>query len=117
MTKRKTKASLPTTYVPTFLEDLDGRSSLAIEMRKRYLALKADSGADSVQKDLLVRRAIFMSTRLESMESDALEGKGLDAGCYTQAVNSLLGLLKALGLERKVKTTENLQDYIAERTG
>jgi hypothetical protein len=42
----------------------------------------------------------------------AAEKGNFNAGTYTQMVNALIGLLKSLGLERKVKKVESLQTYI-----
>lgn len=82
------------------------------EIKKRLTRLMEDVGADSYQKELLVRRAIFISVQLETMEVNAAEGGMFDMGCYTQAVNALSGLLTKLGLDRKAQEVIDLQDYI-----
>jgi len=46
------------------------------------------------------------------MEVDAMSGREFDLGRYTQSVNSLLGLLRTLGLEKYAKPVANLQDYV-----
>jgi len=113
MTAKRCK--LPTTFEPRFWAGVDGRLAICKEIRRRYHDLKADTGCDSYQKDLLVQRAIFVALQLESAEVNAMEGKEFDLGRYTQAVNSLLGLLRALGLERKMKEVVNLREYVNAR--
>lgn len=86
------------------------------EIRDRYELLKRDSGADSAQKDILVRRATFLSVRCETMEVVASEGGSFDAGVYASLVNTLLGVLRSLGLGRKAKV-ESLQSYLKQKAG
>ena len=107
--------ALPAKFMPKFWEDADGRIAAIKEVRRRYEALKADAGVDSVQKDLLCQRATFVAARLETMEVIAAEGGKFDAGVYCQAVNTLLGLLKALGLSRKAREVESLQTYVRSK--
>lgn len=114
MSKRKKRhISLPRTFSPKFLVDVDGRSGFVKEIRRRLDALVEDAGADSYQKKLIATEAIFISIQLETMRSNAIEGGDLDAGVYTQMVNALSGLLAKLGLERKVSRTVDLKAYVA----
>lgn len=114
--QRRKEVSIPEAFTPRFFEDLDGRVAIAKELRKRYEAIKKDAGADSVQKDMLCRRAIFLGIQLETMEAIAAEEGEFDAGVYTQMSNALLGLLKSLGLERKVKKVVDFEAYVRERS-
>ncbi|MBB6431544.1 hypothetical protein [Algisphaera agarilytica] len=111
-TKRK---DITATFKPMFWDDLDGRTGTAPNIRDRYMTLKADAGAVSRQRDILCQRAVFMCVCLETMECEAVATGKFDAGVYTQMSNALLGLLKALGLERHVKKAGGLKDYIRER--
>ena len=104
-------AALPDKFIPRFWDDLDQRTALAREVRQRYETLRADTGADSAQKDMLVRRAVFIGLQLETMEANASRGN-IDVGVYTQSVNALSGLLTKLGLERKAAETPNLRRYV-----
>ena len=114
--KRKPKSEvngLPSRFVPQFWMKTDRRSLAVREVRRRYRELKDHTGADSSQKDMLCQRAVFIGVQLETMEIEAVEGKApLDAGRYTQMVNALLGLLKALGLERQMKRVVDLKAYV-----
>ncbi len=98
-------------FRPRFWEDADGRCAAVKEIKRRLDRLREDAGADSYQKEMLCERAVFMALRLETMETEATEGRAFEAGSYGQAVNTFLGLLKALGLERKVKAV-GLKAYI-----
>jgi len=50
------------------------------------------------------------------MELVAAEQGKFNAGVYTQMVNSLVGLLKSLGLEKKAKKVVNLQSYVKQKS-
>ena len=109
------KLALPNRFVPHFWAEIDPRLLVSKEVRRRYQLLLADTGADSYQKDLLCQRAVFMSVQLETMESVAARTGKFDAGVYTQMTNALMGLLKSLGLERKVKDATDLDAYLRDR--
>lgn len=110
--KRK---QIDTTFKPMFWDELDGRTGIAQTIRTRYETLKTDAGADSVQRDILCQRAVFMCVCLETMECEALATGKFDGGVHTQMTNALLGLLKALGLDRHVKKAGELKDYLRDR--
>jgi hypothetical protein len=109
---------VPARFTPRFWEGADGRCAVVKEIQRRHERLRRDSGADSYQKELLCQRAVFISLQLETAEREATETTGkFDAGVYTQMTNSLMGLLRALGLERKVQAI-GLRAYIGkERAG
>ena len=102
-------------FTPRFWQQTDQRTATARVMRERYEALKADAGADSVQRDMLVQRAVFIGLQLETMEVRAAEEGVLDMGVYTQAVNALSGLLSKLGLNAHKQKTPSLQTYLSGR--
>lgn len=109
------RSQIDTTFKPKFWDELDGRTGIAQNIRERYELLKADAGVESAQRDILCQRAVFMCVCLETMECEALATGKFDAGVHTQMSNALLGLLKALGLDRHVKQAGGLSDYIRER--
>lgn len=119
MARRRTETrkdvAIPKTFIPRFWNDIDGRYGIAKEIRHRYETLQADTGADSYQRQMLCQRAVFMSVQLETMECEAAEGGRYDIGVYTQMTNALLGLLRTLGLDRKLKDTADLQTYLEEQ--
>jgi hypothetical protein len=109
--------TIPARFTPRFWADTDRRVSVVREIELRITRLKADSNANSYQKEILCERAVFIIAQLETMERDACEGvKALPTGKYVQAVNGLLGLLKSLGLERAVKPVA-LAQYVADVAG
>ena len=114
MAKHKKKAvEVSTKFVPKFWEDIDKRCAIVREVRTRYKELIEHTGADSVQKTMLVQRAVFINIRLETMECEAAQGGRFDEGVYTQMVNTLTGLLNKLGLDRSEADAQmNLKAYV-----
>jgi hypothetical protein len=110
------KITLPKRFEPRFWKDADHRHHKVRLIKRRCAALAQDTGADSAQKELLCQRAAFISVVLETMEVLLAEGReGFDLGAYTQATNTLTGLLKTLGLDRHVKNVTDLKTYLAEK--
>jgi hypothetical protein len=77
------ETTLPIRFVPRFWEDSDTRFHAIRVIRKRYRELKADTGAESYQRDLLCQREAFLSVVLETMEEKACEGAAIDWGGYS----------------------------------
>jgi len=97
-------------------EDADGRLAIVRVIKRRLAALQRDANAVSVQQQLLCQRAVFIALRCESQERDVAEGKPIDEGKYTQQVNCLLGLLRALGLAPKHRDKKlSLKQYLDEK--
>ena len=112
------RPSIPTKFQPKFWDELDGRTSVAQVIRDRYARLREDAGgATSTQRDMLIQRAVFIGVCMETIEHEAAATGNFDAGSYTQMSNALLGLLKALGLEKRAKPTRDLKAYIAGAGG
>ena len=100
-------------FVPKFWKEIDQRCAIVREVRQRYEKLCEHTGADSVQKEMLVQRAIFINIQLETMECEAAESGTFDPGVYAQMVNALSGLLNKLGLDRKeADAAMNLRAYV-----
>lgn len=103
----RTPAPLPAKFAPLFWRDLDHRNSSVREVIARYKTLAQDAGADeSAQRDVLVQRLVFLSVLVETMETEYHKTSQLDHGKYSALSNSLLGLVKALGLERRAKRVD-----------
>jgi len=111
-TRAKPTGEISTTFVPRFWEQADSRLAIVRAIKERYEALKEDAGADSIQKQLLCQRAVFLSVWLETVERKALEDSVFAAGEYTQSVNALSGLLSKLGLSKVSKRVGNLREYV-----
>ena len=100
------------------MADLDGRTAVAQVMRERYDVFTADlGGVDrlSYAQRSLVERALWLEYWLAQQEQNLATGADFDVGKWTQAANSLQGILTKLGLERKAKDVPNLHDYINNR--
>ena len=111
---------LPASYSADWLEKLDGRTTLARAVHQRYNDLASDlGGADalSYQKRSLAKRAIYVECIIERHEAALSRGEDVDLGRLTQAINTLIGLLKALGLDRKAKDVPDLVTYLRGREG
>jgi hypothetical protein len=103
-------------FRPRFWCDSDARISVVKTIRRRYELLKEHCGGEeSCQRDLLCQRVAFISVVLETKEVAAAEDGDLDLGSYIQGVNGLMGLLKALGLERRIKSVSDLKSYLRQK--
>lgn len=109
---------IPEKYAPGYLESLDGRLAVAQVMRERYRAFTDDlGGADhlSYPQRSLVERALWLEYWLAQQEDQLARGKEFDVARWTQAANSLQGILTKLGLERKARDVPSLSEYLANR--
>lgn len=107
---------IPDTYSPDWIERLDGRTRVAQAVKERLAALVTDCGGDlSYQRYSLCKRAVWMEAVIERQEAALARGEDIDQGRWTQAVNTLVGVLRTLGLERRAKPTEDLQSYMRRR--
>jgi len=97
------------------LEQLDGRLASVKIIKRRLEALRRDANVDSVQKEMLCQRAVFLCLQLEALERKAAEGEPIHEARYVQGCNSLLGVLRALGLDsvRRCKR-KSLRQYVEE---
>lgn len=96
------------------IEEADSRFSVVKTIKRRLEQLIEDAGCDSIQKEILAGRAVFMAARLESMEVEAIEGTEIDWGSYVQACNCLNGVLTKLGLDKHLgHEVIKLEQYVA----
>lgn len=115
MTKQATP---PNKFSTGWLSQLDGRTGIAQVMRERYNAFTDDlGGAESLSyaQRSLVERALWLEYWLAQQEQSLATGSEFDVGKWTQAANSLQGILTKLGLERQSKDVPDLQSYIKRR--
>lgn len=114
--RKRHEIAMPGRFNPRFWEDSDSRIGVVKLIRRRVELLKAHAGGnESAQRDLLCQRCAFVSLILETKEVEAAEGKGLDLGSYVQGVNCLQGLLRTLGLDKRVKSAGGLQEYLKDK--
>ena len=111
--------AVPNRYSADWLEKLDGRTAIARAVNERLAMLESDLGgrdAMSYQQRSLAKRAIWTEALIEQQESAVARGEEIDQGRLTQAVNSLIGLYKTLGLERRAREVPDLQSYLRQRS-
>jgi hypothetical protein len=113
--RRDNGGTLPNRFTPKFWQDADRRIALVRQIEARVERLKQDAGADSMQKEVLCERTVFLLAVMETNERNALDGeKDFDAGSYTQTLNALVGCLRLLGLEKKAKSL-GLSKYVEDK--
>ena len=113
----KSKA-IPEQFQTGWLTALDGRLSLARELRERYQALTDDlGGADqlSYAQRSLSERALWLEYWLATQERELAAGAEFDVARWTQAANSLQGIFAKLGLHRVARDAMTLQQFIASK--
>lgn len=114
---RSTKllATLPDSYTSNWVDKLDKRTVLARAVLARIGALESDAGGAeslSAARRSLIRHAAWLDAIVESYEMKLAAGEQVDVGGFTQALNSLLGLFRLLGLERRTKRGPTLREVM-----
>jgi len=108
----------PERFSQGWLAELDGRTGIAQAMRERYTVFTDDLGGAerlSYAQRSLVERALWLEFWLASQEKALASGDDFDVGRWTQAANSLQGILSKLGLQRIAKDVPDLGEYLAAR--
>lgn len=110
--------TLPERYSKGFLDKLDGRIEIARELKAAYEEVTSDlGGVDSLShvKRALVGRFVWLTAILRGIEkqiAEADEGQaGELLGKWVQGLNSLTGLARAIGMDRKARKTD-LRSYV-----
>jgi hypothetical protein len=99
---------------------LDGRTRDARYLRATAQRLCEDLGGTedlSVQQQALVTEAAFTLARLHRMKQDFAAGRAFDDRSYSALQNSLLGILRTLGIERKAKRAGGLLEMLKADAG
>ena len=108
----------PDKFSAGWLQELDKRTGIAQLMQHRYQIFTDDlGGVDrlSYAQRSLVERALWLEFWLASQEKALASGDDFDVGRWTQAANSLQGILSKLGLQRIAKDVPDLGEYLAAR--
>ena len=109
-------ATIPDRYSPDFAERLDGRTSIAKAILGRIEAIETDlGGADALShaRRSLIRRVVWLEAIVEHSEQRLAGGEGIDLGGHTQAINTLIGLYRLLGLERRTRKVRTLREVMS----
>lgn len=114
---RKTKllVSMPAKYEPDFEKRIDRRTVVGTALLSRLAAIMSDLGGTetlSHAKASLCKRAVWLEAVVESHEQNLANSQEVDLGAYTQSINSLLGIYRALGIERRQKPLRSLRDVM-----
>jgi hypothetical protein len=109
---------VPDRFRVGWLDALDGRLSLARDLRNRFTEVCDDlGGADclSYMQRSLIERGLWLEYWLATQEREMASGEQFDVGRWVQAANSLQGIYSKLGLERKARDVPDLASYLAKR--
>ncbi|WFM70987.1 hypothetical protein [Halomonas sp. CKK8] len=111
------QADIPDTYSPDWLTKLDGRTRVAQIVNERLYALEQDLGGYerlSYQRRSLAKRAVWMEAIIEKQEAALARDQEVDLGKLAQAVNTLMGILRTLGLDRQTIDV-SLAEYVKKQ--
>lgn len=103
-------ATIPDTYSNDWLSKIDKRTKPARAVRDRIAVLETDALAAT--KRSLNRHSVWLDLIIESHELRLAGGEQIDVGAYVQALNSLLGLFRTLGLDRNAWPVRRLRDVM-----
>lgn len=114
-TSERLRATLPEKYRPGFVDEMDRRTVMGRAVHDRIAQMESDlGGADTLShaRRSLVRRAVFLELAIEGQEFGFAEGHGVDVGAYTQAMNSYLGVVRLLGIDRRQRPVKRLREAL-----
>ena len=109
--------TLPTKYEAGFLRDFDRRTEVYQLLNTAYQEVISDMGGQeglSHVQVCLAERFVFLEFVLRGIEQKIAANPKKSStllGRWIQAINSLSGLAKTVGLERRAKKV-NLKSYI-----
>ena len=109
---------VPDRFQAGWLDAMDGRLSLARDMRDRFATVCNDlGGADrlSYMQRSLVERGLWLEYWLSQQERELAGGNPFDVGKWVQAANSLQGIYSKLGLQRQARDVPTLAEYLRNR--
>jgi hypothetical protein len=115
------ETTLPTKYEHGFLDRIDGRSQIAKSLRAAYTEILTDIGEPDAShiKRSLVERYCWLESILRGIERRfTVAGREEAAellGRWVQGCNSMLGLAKTLGIDRRARKVESLRSYVERK--
>lgn len=114
----KRRVKLPKNFTPKLFSEADNRFAIVKELKRRCERLMIDTAADSMQKRALCQEAVFVGAQLETMRTNAAQGRDIDLNSYIQMVNCFQGLLGKLGLDKQFQPQlSDLQSHINKNYG
>ena len=115
----KSKA-IPERFRAGWLDQLDGRLSLARDLRERFDEVCSDLGGRdrlSYMQRSLVERALWLEYWLSNQERELSKGEAFDVSRWVQAANSLQGIYSKLGLHRQAREAPDLHEWMKRKEG
>jgi hypothetical protein len=98
------------------LPGLDGRSSAARRFRDLVSSYVVDMGGLDLVSEIklgLLRRLAATTVQCELLEAQMVNGQPVDIATLCTLASTAMRLSVRLGLERRAKPIESLQDYLA----
>ena len=117
-TKTTDSGPVPERFRAGWLDALDGRLSLARDLRQRFDEVCADLGGKdrlSYMQRSLVERGLWLEFWLANQERELAKNEPFDVGKWVQAANSLQGIYSKLGLQRQARDVPDLQDWLKRK--
>ncbi len=113
------QTELPKKYTKNFIERIDGRFQLARELRATSDNILSDMGGSeqlSTVQLTLVEKFCWLSQLMRQTERQIAASQdpaqcAASSGAYVQMLNSLIGLSKTIGLQRKARKAD-LRSYL-----
>jgi hypothetical protein len=100
-------------YDPTL--EVDGRTFVGRTIRDNRRALVSDLGGLtnlSYQEQSVCKRIVHLERLVERQESILAHGGSVDLNCYYSAINTLMGLFSKLGMKRRARKIQSLDEYL-----
>jgi hypothetical protein len=119
MTARPKLTDLPAEYVPGFLRELDRRTDLFQRLNAAYVRIVDDAGGEEAMSRVklsLIERFVFLNEMLERWELEIVTNRNDAAAAlsrWVQAVNSLQGLARAIGIQVEGRRKPTLKAYLS----
>jgi len=117
--KRKNKSTkaieIPTRFTDDFLSTMDGRGEVTRTLRQRLGQLVADLGGFSnlsYMEQSLCKRIVHLERSIEKRELSLAHGGECDETVYLSSINVLSGLFGKIGLKRRARKIQSLEDYL-----
>ena len=119
--KKRKRVKVPAKYEPGFLVRLDGRLEATKILNSAYDEVTADMGGMQNLSHVqlcLAERFVFLEyvmRRLENRIANNPKKSAVLLSRWIQGLNSVSGLAKTIGLERRAKKIDSLESYVKER--
>lgn len=111
---------LPQRYEPGFLQKLDRRRDLTQRLLATFGEIVDDAGGEDAQTRLrlsLCERFVFLEEVIRRWEAEIVTSPAKNeqlVSRWVQATNSLVGLARHIGLERRLHNVVDLKAYVSD---